>query len=131
VLALFFKSGQDLSKALASLKDAAATLSRRCDPVPKNAYVPVMVAESAPTALAVRTAQGAGITLVAIARDDGFEVFTYPCRIAAKAAAQADPMSPDKLVYMANQIGIFLRAKAAIKLWPESRITCGSIGIRV
>ena len=39
---------------------------------------PLMVAVSAPTALAVRTAEAAGITLAAIARDDGFEVFTHP-----------------------------------------------------
>jgi FdhD protein len=38
--------------------------------------VPLVVAISAPTALAVRTARAAGITLVAVARDDGFEVFT-------------------------------------------------------
>jgi FdhD protein len=49
---------------------------------------PVMVAVSAPTALAVRTADAAGITLAAIARPDGFEVFTHPRRIAAAAAAQ-------------------------------------------
>jgi FdhD protein len=42
---------------------------------------PVMVSVSAPTALAVRMADAAGITLVAIARADGFEVFTHPCRI--------------------------------------------------
>lgn len=42
---------------------------------------PVIVAVSAPTALAVRTAQAAGVTLVAIARADGFEVFTRPDRI--------------------------------------------------
>jgi FdhD protein len=41
----------------------------------------VMVSVSAPTALAVRMAQAAGITLAAIARNDGFEVFTYPERI--------------------------------------------------
>ena len=39
---------------------------------------PLMVAVSAPTALAVRTAEAAGITLAAIARADGFEVFTHP-----------------------------------------------------
>ena len=44
---------------------------------------PVMVAVSAPTALAVRTAEAAGITLAAIARADGFEIFTHPRRIAA------------------------------------------------
>src|SRR5689334_6491432 len=43
---------------------------------------PLMVAVSAPTALAVRTANAAGITLAAIARADGFEIFTHPRRIA-------------------------------------------------
>ena len=41
----------------------------------------VLVAVSAPTALAVRTAEAAGITLAAIARADGFEIFTHPYRI--------------------------------------------------
>ncbi len=45
---------------------------------------PLMVAVSAPTALAIRTADAAGITLAAIARADGFEIFTHPQRIAAK-----------------------------------------------
>ena len=49
---------------------------------------PLMVAVSAPTALAVRMADAAGITLAAIARADGFEVFTHPGRIAAEIAAQ-------------------------------------------
>ncbi len=44
---------------------------------------PLLVAVSAPTALAVRMADAAGITLVAIARADGFEVFTHPHRIAS------------------------------------------------
>lgn len=44
----------------------------------------VMVAVSAPTALAVRTAEAAGITLAAIARSDGFEIFTHPHRIVAE-----------------------------------------------
>lgn len=42
---------------------------------------PIVCAVSAPTALAVRTAEAAGITLVAIARSDGFEIFTHPHRI--------------------------------------------------
>ncbi len=42
---------------------------------------PVLVAVSAPTALAVRLAEQAGMTLVAVAREDGFEVFTHPHRI--------------------------------------------------
>lgn len=43
----------------------------------------VIVAVSAPTALGVRAAEAAGITLIAIARDDGFEVFTHPHRLRA------------------------------------------------
>ncbi|HME22018.1 MAG TPA: formate dehydrogenase accessory sulfurtransferase FdhD [Acetobacteraceae bacterium] len=45
---------------------------------------PVIVAVSAPTALAVRIADEAGMTLVGIARADGFEVFTHPDRIVAQ-----------------------------------------------
>jgi FdhD protein len=41
----------------------------------------ILVAISAPTALAIRLAQQAGITLVAVARQDGFEVFTHAERI--------------------------------------------------
>ncbi|UFZ06707.1 formate dehydrogenase accessory sulfurtransferase FdhD [Bradyrhizobium ontarionense] len=44
---------------------------------------PVMVAVSAPTALAIRMADAAGITLIAVARNDGFEIFTHPERIVA------------------------------------------------
>ena len=43
--------------------------------------VGVLAALSAPTALALRVADGAGITLAAIARQDGFEVFTHPSRL--------------------------------------------------
>ena len=42
---------------------------------------PIVVAVSAPTALAVRVAQAAGITLIGIARQDGFEIFTHAHRI--------------------------------------------------
>jgi FdhD protein len=41
----------------------------------------IMVAVSAPTALAIRLAESAGITLIGVARDDGFEIFTRPDRI--------------------------------------------------
>ena len=41
----------------------------------------IIVGVSAPTALAVRTAESSGLTLVGIARNDGFEVFTHPERI--------------------------------------------------
>lgn len=46
----------------------------------------IVVAISAPTALAIRTAERAGVTLVAVARDDGFEIFTHPHRIRAERA---------------------------------------------
>jgi FdhD protein len=49
---------------------------------------PLMVAVSAPTALAVRMADASGITLAAIARADGFEIFTHPHRITSDVAAR-------------------------------------------
>jgi FdhD protein len=47
----------------------------------------VIVSVSAPTALAVRTAEAAGITLCAIARTDGFEVFSHMHRISSGASS--------------------------------------------
>lgn len=41
----------------------------------------ILAAISVPTARAVREAEEAGITLIAVARDDGFEIFTHPARI--------------------------------------------------
>jgi FdhD protein len=49
----------------------------------------VLVAVSAPTALAVRIAEAAGMTLVGVARADGFEVFTHADRVLLEAAAHA------------------------------------------
>jgi FdhD protein len=43
----------------------------------------MIVAVSAPTALAVRAAEAAGLTLVGVARSDGFEVFCGAARIVA------------------------------------------------
>jgi FdhD protein len=63
----------------------------------------VMVAVSAPTALAVRMAEAAGITLIAVARGDGFEVFTHPERITTPVGAREaeraglDPLIRDAL----------------------------------
>ncbi|WP_313616281.1 formate dehydrogenase accessory sulfurtransferase FdhD [Agrobacterium sp.] len=42
---------------------------------------PVLLAISAPTALAIETAEQAGVTLVALVRGEDFEVFTHPHRI--------------------------------------------------
>jgi FdhD protein len=56
--------------------------------VQKSAAIgaPVIVAVSAPTALAVRMAEACDMTLVAIARKDGFEVFTHPRRVKGDVA---------------------------------------------
>ena len=56
--------------------------------VQKTAVIgaPLLVAVSAPTALALRTAEAAGITVVGVARSDGFEIFTHPRRIATADA---------------------------------------------
>lgn len=57
--------------------------------VQKSAMIgaPIVVAVSAPTALAIRTAEEAGITLIGIARSDGFEIFTHPHRIVPEKLA--------------------------------------------
>lgn len=50
---------------------------------------PLIVAASAPTALALRTADEAGICVIAIARSDGFEIFTHPERVVMEAPEEA------------------------------------------
>ena len=47
---------------------------------------PVLIAVSAPTAHAVAMAQAAGITLIALARPDHFEVFTHESRLSGGPA---------------------------------------------
>ncbi|OCJ03047.1 sufurtransferase FdhD [Rhizobium sp. AC44/96] len=42
---------------------------------------PVLIAISAPTALAIRTAEQAGMTLIALVRGEDFEIFTHSHRI--------------------------------------------------
>ncbi|MGO4447440.1 formate dehydrogenase accessory sulfurtransferase FdhD [Phyllobacterium sp. TAF24] len=60
----------------------------------------VLIAVSAPTALAVRTAQAAGMTLVALVRGDEFDVFTRPERIPVAvhqvAVTPGEPMAAAK-----------------------------------
>ncbi len=51
----------------------------------------VIVAVSAPTALAIRTADAAGVTLIAVARQDGFEVFTHGDRLTSRAPTAQNP----------------------------------------
>ena len=50
--------------------------------------VPLVVAVSAPTALAVRMAEVAGITLVAVARHDGFEIYANAHRLVQSASTE-------------------------------------------
>ena len=50
---------------------------------------PVLVAVSAPTAAAVRLAEGAGITVAAFARGGGFDIFAHPARIITKVSDAA------------------------------------------
>jgi FdhD protein len=58
--------------------------------VQKSAAIgaPIIAAVSAPTALAVRMAEACGMTLAAIARKDGFEVFTHPHRVRGERVTQ-------------------------------------------
>jgi FdhD protein len=51
-----------------------------------NIGASMSVSVSAPTALAVRMAQTAGIALVAIARADGFEIFAHNDRVLPETA---------------------------------------------
>jgi FdhD protein len=81
-----------LARASIAASEGIVLLTSRVsvEMVQKSAAIgaPVMVSISAPTALAVRMADAAGITLVAIARADGFEVFTHPSRISDRFAAK-------------------------------------------
>ena len=74
-----------------SAKDAALILTCRTsvDMVQKAcaAGFAVLIAVSAPTAAAVAMAQEAGLTLIALARPDTFEIFTHPARIRPEEAA--------------------------------------------
>ena len=56
-----------------------------------RAGAPILAAVSAPSALAVRLAEAAGITLIAVARRDGFEAFTHPARLRGAGVASLRP----------------------------------------
>jgi FdhD protein len=85
------KLGGALARGRFTARSGAVLLTSRVsvEMVQKTAFigVPLIVAVSAPTALAVRTAEAAGITLAAIARGDGFEIFTHPHRITKEPVA--------------------------------------------
>lgn len=78
-------TGAVVAAALPAAAGAVLLTSRvSVEMVQKTASLgaPILVAVSAPTALALRAAEAAGITLIAVARHDGFETFTHPGRIA-------------------------------------------------
>jgi FdhD protein len=81
-----------LTQAKISASEGMVLLTSRVsvEMVQKTAAIgaPLLVAVSAPTALAVRMADAAGITLAGIARSDGFEIFTHPGRIVAEICAK-------------------------------------------
>ena len=54
---------------------------------------PLLIAMSVPTALAVRTATEAGLTLVAVARGPSYEVFSHPYRIGRGQTASQETVS--------------------------------------
>lgn len=84
-----------MARSVTSAADGIVVMTSRIsiELVQKAAIMgaPILVAVSAPTSLAVRTADAAGITLVGIARDDSFEVFTHPERIVVDPVRQKRP----------------------------------------
>ncbi|MGI8724573.1 MAG: formate dehydrogenase accessory sulfurtransferase FdhD [Methyloceanibacter sp.] len=80
-----------LTRESTTAKEGLVVLTSRVsvEMVQKSAAIraPIIAAVSAPTALAVRMADTAGMTLIAIARKDGFEVFTHPHRVSGKLAS--------------------------------------------
>jgi FdhD protein len=80
-----------LAREGTNARDGLVVLTSRIsiEMVQKAAMIgaPVLAAVSAPTALAVRMADAAGMTLIAIARKDGFEVFTHPHRVKGEVAS--------------------------------------------
>jgi FdhD protein len=65
--------------------------------VQKTAIIgsPVLIAVSAPTALAIRTARAAGMTLIALVRGDEFDVFTRHERIPLAGVKIAEDVVPN------------------------------------
>ena len=72
------KAGESCSAGMVLLTSRVSV-----EMVQKAAHMgaPIIAAISAPTALAVRVAESSGITLVAVAREESFEVFTHPGRV--------------------------------------------------
>jgi FdhD protein len=96
-----------LARDGATADQGIVLLTRRVsvEMVQKSAAIgaPIVVAVSAPTALALRMAEACGMTLVAVARQDGFEIFTHPQRIAgASASLQTQPRDEALVIEVAK-----------------------------
>ena len=83
-----------LSKAGTGGASGAVVVTSRVsvEMVQKTAAIgaPFIIAVSAPTALAIRTAEEAGMTLVALVRGDEFDVFTHAGRVISGAGRSAE-----------------------------------------
>lgn len=83
-LAGFLLRGEGRAKAFDAATGAVVVTSRvSLEMVQKTAalWAPVIIAISAPTALAIRTAEALNITLVALVRGAEFDIYTHPHRI--------------------------------------------------
>ena len=94
-----------------------------------------IIAVSAPTALAIRTAEDAGMTLVALVRGEDFDIFTHPERMTSEPPSMSHDedhitSTREKLVRMANQIGTFFDSKPHEEGVPASPSTSTSSGSR-
>lgn len=80
-----------MARAGLGAPDGALVITSRIsvDMVQKAAMIgaPVLMAASAPTALAIAEAEAAGITLVAVVRGADFEIFTHPERFTGSETA--------------------------------------------
>lgn len=77
------RSGRDMSLgAVVMTSRLSVELVQKC----ALAGCPVILSVSAPTALALRQAQAAGITLASFARAGGFDLYSHPERITTGAA---------------------------------------------
>ena len=80
-----------MARAGLAAGDGALVITSRVsvDMVQKAAMIgaPVLMAASAPTALAISEADAAGITLIAVIRGADFEIFTHPERLTGSESA--------------------------------------------
>lgn len=85
-LAGFLLRGQNATQPAQPAQGAVVVTSRvSLEMVQKTAAIgtPFIIAISAPTALAIRTAEALNITLIALVRGEEFDIYTHPQRVTA------------------------------------------------